>query len=108
MAGKEVRFRDDARQRMFKGANILANGVEAPLGPKGRPPVLEKTYRAPVTATYVVSVAWQTGGGGTRPEQRARGGRRHAVRPRLSLPLLHQPAAQSDGRVRKAVDSLVR
>jgi chaperonin GroEL len=36
MAGKEVRFSDDARQRMFKGVNVLANAIEATLGPKGR------------------------------------------------------------------------
>src|SRR6202007_2363491 len=35
MAAKEVRFSDDARQRMFKGVNILANAVKATLGPKG-------------------------------------------------------------------------
>jgi chaperonin GroEL (HSP60 family) len=36
MAAKDVRFSDDARQRMFKGVNILANAVRATLGPKGR------------------------------------------------------------------------
>src|SRR4051812_3916362 len=41
MAAKEVRFSDDARQRMLKGVNILANAVKATLGPKGRNAVLE-------------------------------------------------------------------
>ena len=36
MAAKEVRFSDDARARMLKGVNILANAVKATLGPKGR------------------------------------------------------------------------
>jgi chaperonin GroEL len=36
MAAKEVRFSDDARTRMLKGVNILANAVKATLGPKGR------------------------------------------------------------------------
>ena len=36
MAAKDVRFSDDARQRMFKGVNILANAVKVTLGPKGR------------------------------------------------------------------------
>ena len=47
MAAKEVRFSDDARQRMFRGVNILANAVKATLGPKGRNAVLEKSFGAP-------------------------------------------------------------
>src|SRR5439155_1102895 len=50
MAAKEVRFSDDARQRMFKGANVLANAVKATLGPRGRNAVLEKSYGAPTIA----------------------------------------------------------
>src|SRR6201984_771615 len=57
MAAKEVRFSDDARQRMFKGANILANAVKATLGPKGRNAVLEKSYGAPTITKDGVSVA---------------------------------------------------
>ena len=41
MAAKDVRFSDDARQRMFKGVNILANAVKATLGPQGRNAVLD-------------------------------------------------------------------
>jgi len=45
MAAKEVRFSDDARRRMFKGVNILANAVKATLGPKGRNAVLLRRSR---------------------------------------------------------------
>jgi chaperonin GroEL len=57
MAAKEVRFSDDARQRMFKGVNVLANAVKATLGPKGRNAVLEKSYGAPTITKDGVSVA---------------------------------------------------
>src|SRR5205814_666680 len=56
MAAKEVRFSDDARQRMFKGANVLANAVKATLGPQGRNAVLEKSYGAPTITKDGVSV----------------------------------------------------
>src|SRR5246127_4972392 len=57
MAAKEVRLSDDARQRMFKGANVLANAVKATLGPKGRNAVLERSYGAPTITKDGVSVA---------------------------------------------------
>ena len=57
MAAKEVRFSDDARQRMVKGVNILANAVKATLGPKGRNAVLEKSFGAPTITKDGVSVA---------------------------------------------------
>ena len=57
MAAKEVRFSDDARQRIFKGVNVLANAVKATLGPKGRNAVLEKSYGAPTITKDGVSVA---------------------------------------------------
>ena len=57
MAAKEVRFSDDARQRMVKGVNILANAVKATLGPKGRNAVLEKSFGAPTVTKDGVSVA---------------------------------------------------
>ena len=57
MAAKEVRYSADARQRMFKGANVLANAVKATLGPKGRNAVLEKSYGAPTITKDGVSVA---------------------------------------------------
>jgi chaperonin GroEL len=57
MASKEVRFSDDARARMFRGVNILANAVKATLGPKGRNAVLEKSFGAPTITKDGVSVA---------------------------------------------------
>jgi chaperonin GroEL len=61
MAAKEVRFSDDARQRMFRGVNILANAVKATLGPKGRNAVLEKSFGAPTVTKDGVSVAKEIG-----------------------------------------------
>jgi chaperonin GroEL len=57
MPAKEVRFSDDARQRMFRGVNVLANAVKATLGPKGRNAVLEKSFGAPTVTKDGVSVA---------------------------------------------------
>jgi chaperonin GroEL len=57
MAAKEVRFGDDARNRMVKGVNILANAVKATLGPKGRNAVLDKSFGAPTVTKDGVSVA---------------------------------------------------
>jgi chaperonin GroEL len=50
MAAKEVRFSDDARTRMVRGVNLLANAVKATLGPKGRNAVLEKSFGAPTVS----------------------------------------------------------
>ncbi|MEB4589543.1 chaperonin GroEL [Candidatus Thiothrix sp. Deng01] len=57
MSAKEVRFGDDARSRMVKGINILANAVKVTLGPKGRNVVLEKSFGAPTVTKDGVSVA---------------------------------------------------
>ncbi|MCG7900039.1 MAG: chaperonin GroEL [Candidatus Thiodiazotropha lotti] len=57
MSAKEVQFGDDARQRMIKGVNILANAVKVTLGPKGRNVVLEKSFGAPTVTKDGVSVA---------------------------------------------------
>jgi len=57
MGAKEVRFSDDARQRMAAGVNILANAVKMTLGPKGRNVVLEKSFGAPTVTKDGVSVA---------------------------------------------------
>ena len=46
MAAKEVRFGDDARSKMLKGVNTLANAVKVTLGPKGRNVVLDKSFGA--------------------------------------------------------------
>ncbi len=57
MTAKEVKFSDDARQRMAAGVNILANAVKVTLGPKGRNVVLEKSFGAPTITKDGVSVA---------------------------------------------------
>ena len=57
MSAKEVRFGDDARSRMAKGVNILANAVKQTLGPKGRNVVVEKSFGAPTVTKDGVSVA---------------------------------------------------
>jgi len=57
MAAKDVRFSDDARQRMLAGVNILANAVKVTLGPKGRNVVLDKSFGAPTVTKDGVSVA---------------------------------------------------
>jgi len=57
MAAKEVRFGEDARARMLKGVNTLANAVKVTLGPKGRNVVLEKSFGAPTITKDGVSVA---------------------------------------------------
>ena len=54
---KEVRFADEARQRMLRGVNVLANAVKVTLGPKGRNVVLEKSFGAPTVTKDGVSVA---------------------------------------------------
>ena len=54
---KEVRFSDDARARMLKGVNVLANAVKVTLGPKGRNVVLEKSFGAPRVTKDGVTVA---------------------------------------------------
>lgn len=57
MSAKEVKFGDNARQRMLAGVNILADAVKATLGPKGRNVVLEKSFGAPTITKDGVSVA---------------------------------------------------
>jgi chaperonin GroEL len=57
MSAKEVRLGDAARQRMFRGVNVLANAVKVTLGPKGRNAVLERSYGAPTITKDGVSVA---------------------------------------------------
>ena len=57
MGAKDVRFSDDARSRMVKGVNTLANAVKVTLGPKGRNVVLEKAFGAPTVTKDGVSVA---------------------------------------------------
>ena len=57
MAAKEVKFSDEARARMFRGVNVLANAVKVTLGPKGRNAVLEKSFGSPTVTKDGVSVA---------------------------------------------------
>ena len=57
MAAKDVKFDTDARNRMLKGVNILANAVKVTLGPKGRNVVLDKSFGAPRITKDGVSVA---------------------------------------------------
>src|ERR1700751_613388 len=57
MAAKEVRFSSNARERMFRGVNVLANAVKATLGPKGRNANIEKSFGAPTITKDGVSVA---------------------------------------------------
>ena len=57
MTAKEVRFSVDARDRMLRGVDILANAVRVTLGPKGRNVVLDKSYGAPRITKDGVTVA---------------------------------------------------
>src|SRR5581483_7567758 len=54
---KDIRFGEEARQRMLRGVNILSNAVKVTLGPKGRNVVLEKSFGAPTVTKDGVSVA---------------------------------------------------
>ena len=57
MAAKEVRFSTDARDKMLRGVDILANAVKVTLGPKGRNVVIEKSFGAPRITEDGVTVA---------------------------------------------------
>ena len=57
MAAKDVRFGGDARQRMLRGVDILADAVKVTLGPKGRNVVLDKSFGAPRITKDGVTVA---------------------------------------------------
>ena len=63
MAAKDVKFSQDAREKMLRGVDILANAVKVTLGPKGRNVVIEKSFGAPritkngVTERFVKSDA---------------------------------------------------
>jgi len=57
MAAKDVRFSTDARDKMLRGVDILANAVRVTLGPKGRNVVLDKSYGAPRVTKDGVTVA---------------------------------------------------
>jgi len=57
MAAKEVKFASDARDRMLRGVDVLANAVKVTLGPKGRNVVIEKSFGAPRITKDGVTVA---------------------------------------------------
>jgi chaperonin GroEL len=57
MVAKTVRFSTDARERMFRGVDILANAVKITLGPRGRNVILDKSYGAPRTTKDGITVA---------------------------------------------------
>ncbi|MBL8895132.1 MAG: chaperonin GroEL, partial [Rhizobiales bacterium] len=57
MAAKELRFGGDARERMLRGVDILANAVKVTLGPKGRNVIIDKSFGAPRTTKDGVTVA---------------------------------------------------
>ena len=57
MAAKDVRFGNDARTKMLRGVNVLADAVKVTLGPKGRNVVLDKSFGSPVITKDGVSVA---------------------------------------------------
>src|SRR2546421_6505746 len=57
MAAKEVKFHSDARERMLRGVDILANAIKVTLGPKGRNVVLDKSFGAPRITKDGVTVA---------------------------------------------------
>src|SRR5215467_10602900 len=57
MAAKEVRFSEEARSRVLRGVNILADAVTVTLGPRGRNVVLEKSWGAPTVTKDGVTVA---------------------------------------------------
>ena len=57
MAAKDVRFGSDARARMLRGVDILADAVKITLGPKGRNVVLDKSFGAPRITKDGVTVA---------------------------------------------------
>ncbi|MCE1727279.1 chaperonin GroEL, partial [Enterobacter hormaechei] len=54
---KDVKFGNDARSKMLRGVNVLADAVKVTLGPKGRNVVLDKSFGAPVITKDGVSVA---------------------------------------------------
>ena len=86
MAAKDVRFREDARTRMARGVDTLANAVKVTLGPKGRNVVLEKSFGAPTVTKDGVSVAKEVElEGQVREHGRADGEGGRVARPLTSL-----------------------
>ena len=57
MAAKDVKFGNDARVKMLRGVNVLADAVKVTLGPKGRNVVLDKSFGAPLITNDGVTIA---------------------------------------------------
>ena len=57
MAAKDVRFSSDAREKMLRGVDVLANAVRVTLGPKGRNVIIDKSFGAPRITKDGVTVA---------------------------------------------------
>src|SRR5476651_2051819 len=57
MAAKDIRFKEEARQKILKGVRILSSAVKVTLGPKGRNVVIDKAYGAPHITKDGVTVA---------------------------------------------------
>src|SRR3989304_777037 len=57
MAAKDIRFSEDARSKVLRGVNLLADAVTVTLGPRGRNVVLEKSWGAPTVTKDGVTVA---------------------------------------------------
>ena len=57
MAAKQVQFSTEAREKMLRGVNVLANAVKVTLGPKGRNVIIQKSFGAPRSTKDGVSVA---------------------------------------------------
>ena len=57
MAAKDVKFGIDARNKMLRGVNVLADAVKVTLGPKGRNVVLEKSFGSPLITNDGVTIA---------------------------------------------------
>ena len=57
MAAKDIRFSEEARSRVLRGVNLLADAVTVTLGPRGRNVILEKSWGAPTVTKDGVSVA---------------------------------------------------
>ncbi|MBS0620912.1 MAG: chaperonin GroEL, partial [Verrucomicrobia bacterium] len=57
MAAKNIKFREEARQKILKGVRTLASAVKVTLGPKGRNVVIDKSYGSPQITKDGVTVA---------------------------------------------------
>ena len=75
MAAKEIRFSEEARNRVLRGVNILADAVTVTLGPRGRNVCLEKSWGSPTVTKDGVTVAKEIQLGQIRKHGRSDGQR---------------------------------